>query len=201
MAGGTDPWASAMAEVEDAQRRDAGLWAKCFAEADGDDSRAKAAYIKVRAAQLTPAPTTGYCPNCNFQVLFEADACPGCKAVFGRGSSWAPTRKPQGVAPTSEVVSRYDVPVQTSIGEGPTSSKKGGIWRWIVGVPVALFAAVMILGLMNSNPDKTRDRRAYEYCLDSLASADRSRNGTGNFVAGTCEKMRSDFVAKYGRNP
>ena len=200
MAGGADPWASAMAEVEDAQQRDAGLWAKCFAEADGEESRAKAAYIKTRVGQLSPRPTTGYCPNCNYELSLKAEACPNCKAIFDLGSSWAPIEKPQADVHPRKVTHWHETPVAAPT-EGPTSPKKGGLWRWIIGVPVALFAAVMVLGSINADPDKLRDRRAYEFCLDSLASADRSRNGTGNFVAGACEKMRSDFVAKYGRNP
>ncbi|MCO5110030.1 MAG: hypothetical protein M9929_04185 [Burkholderiaceae bacterium] len=78
---------------------------------------------------------------------------------------------------------------------------KAKIWRWVFGVPVALFALVMAIGAMNSNPEKNQARRAYEMCQDSLASADRARNGTASFVAGTCEKMRQDFVNKYGVNP
>ena len=32
-----------------------GLWAKCFAEADGDDAKARAAYIRLRVARLMAA--------------------------------------------------------------------------------------------------------------------------------------------------
>lgn len=78
---------------------------------------------------------------------------------------------------------------------------KSSAWKWLVGVPVGLFLLVMVIGLINSNPEKTQARRAYEACQDSLASADRARSGTSTFIAGTCEKMRSDFREKYGVNP
>lgn len=78
---------------------------------------------------------------------------------------------------------------------------KAKVWRWVLGVPVALFTAFMILGLLNSNPEKTQARRAYETCLDTLGSSDRARNGTSSFIAGACEKMRADFIQKYGVNP
>jgi hypothetical protein len=43
-----------MNEVETGQRRP-GVWAKAFAECDGDDTRAMVAYLKARVQQLTDA--------------------------------------------------------------------------------------------------------------------------------------------------
>ena len=47
-----DHWATALAELEDGVRRQ-GVWAKAFADSDGDDVRAKVAYLKARMQQLT----------------------------------------------------------------------------------------------------------------------------------------------------
>jgi hypothetical protein len=46
-----DHWATAMVELETVQRRP-GLWAKAFAESDGDETKAKVAYLKSRVQQL-----------------------------------------------------------------------------------------------------------------------------------------------------
>jgi hypothetical protein len=46
-----DFYLKAMAELDHGQQ-DKGLWARCFAEADGDDSKAKAAYIRRRVEIL-----------------------------------------------------------------------------------------------------------------------------------------------------
>ncbi len=43
-----DAWADALAEVESPERRDPGLWARSFAEQNGDDLKAKAAYVRYR---------------------------------------------------------------------------------------------------------------------------------------------------------
>lgn len=43
-------WADALSEAESPERRQAGLWARCYAEADGVESRAKAAYVKALLA-------------------------------------------------------------------------------------------------------------------------------------------------------
>lgn len=44
-------WASALAEFDSKSRR-AGLWAKAFAEANGDESLAKASYLRARVVEL-----------------------------------------------------------------------------------------------------------------------------------------------------
>ena len=49
-----DFWATAMTEVETGQRRP-GVWAKAFAECDGDETKAKVGYLKSRVQQLTEA--------------------------------------------------------------------------------------------------------------------------------------------------
>lgn len=49
-----DHWATAMAEVESGQRRP-GVWGKAFAESDGDETKAKVAYLKALVQQLTDA--------------------------------------------------------------------------------------------------------------------------------------------------
>lgn len=84
---------------------------------------------------------------------------------------------------------------------GARVAPQSSAWKWVIGVPVACFAAFMLLGVLNSNPEKSHDRLVYETCMDSVAAADRARDGTARFVASTCEKMRSDFVNKYGSTP
>lgn len=84
---------------------------------------------------------------------------------------------------------------------GARLAPKSGVMKWVIGVPLAAFAAFMLLGMLKSNPEKSRDREVYGTCMDSLASADRARDGTSGFIASTCEKMRGDFVKKYGATP
>ena len=54
MQGSEDNWAAAMKEAESPADRDPALWAKCFAENDGDEQRAKAAYMRAKVAGSTP---------------------------------------------------------------------------------------------------------------------------------------------------
>lgn len=79
---------------------------------------------------------------------------------------------------------------------------KAKVWRWVFGVPVALVVLFLAFGAsLPANPEKTQDRRAYELCMSDLASADRARNGTSSFVAGTCEMMRNKYIQKYNSTP
>ncbi len=88
-----------------------------------------------------------------------------------------------------------------ALAAATVSKKSGGIWRWVVGVPLGLFVFVMVLGTTNSDPEKTTARNAYKMCLGNLEANDRARAGNGNFIAGACEMMRNDFIKKYGTTP
>ncbi|OGA98143.1 MAG: hypothetical protein A3E79_11855 [Burkholderiales bacterium RIFCSPHIGHO2_12_FULL_61_11] len=60
---------------------------------------------------------------------------------------------------------------------------------------------MMIIGGLNSNPEKNNDRHAYETCMDSLKNDDRARAGNGAFIAGACERMRNNYIQKYSTTP
>lgn len=92
-------WAEALQESEDPTKRDANLWAQCFAEADGDESKAKAAYVKTKVAgspkEQEPAlhPRRGYCPSCSAEIDMESTYCTGCHSKLE--GSFRPTRNRQ----------------------------------------------------------------------------------------------------------
>lgn len=48
----SDDWASALDEYE-SDKRDKGLWAKLYAENNGDEAKTKAGYLSIRAARLS----------------------------------------------------------------------------------------------------------------------------------------------------
>lgn len=105
-----DAWAEALEEAESPDIRDKGLWARCFTEADGDEPRARAAYVraKVSAAALAPPATPSdvgaepedfFCPNCGTPCKKSAESCRACYAVFGP-DGWRPLpEKPVVVTP------------------------------------------------------------------------------------------------------
>lgn len=105
-------WAEALQECEDPSKRDANLWAQCFAESDGDESKAKAAYVKTKVGGLSKEqepvrhPRRGYCPSCSAEIDIESTYCTGCHSKLE--GSFRPTRNRQGLwaegksAPTNQ---------------------------------------------------------------------------------------------------
>lgn len=98
-----DAWADALREAEAPELRDPGLWARCFAEAEGDEQRARAAYVKAKVSASQPAGQApiskshmgvpipeserltsdiGYCPNCAKSIRMDARSCFYCDTVF-----------------------------------------------------------------------------------------------------------------------
>lgn len=106
-------WAEALAEFEGESRRP-GLWAQAIAESSGNESGAKARYLRARYDQLyqerkksaqarereaylatlseaerayavTPK---GTCPSCDHIIPMASSECPNCRALFGSDSAW-----------------------------------------------------------------------------------------------------------------
>lgn len=103
-------WADALKESEDPASRDGNLWAQCFAEADGDESKAKAAYIKakvgVKPAAPAPAaapaapisqtrPGRGYCPRCGAECDLDTRYCGSCNYNGITPTTFKPTFQQQ----------------------------------------------------------------------------------------------------------
>ena len=69
------------------------------------------------------------------------------------------------------------------------------MWKWIIGVPVGLFFAVVAFGtFINSTPAgkvRAEKRAAIDLCWQeqSRKSLDPA---SGRFVAGACEKMEAE---------
>lgn len=104
-------WAEALQECENPSRRDANLWAQCFAEAGGDESMAKAAYVKAKvletqkAQKKAPDPRSGYCPTCSTECDMEATYCFSCHSNLTgalRPIRDKPSRPAGGASPTPE---------------------------------------------------------------------------------------------------
>lgn len=102
-------WEQVMEEVGGPERR-AGLWAKCFAQSNGDEARAKAAYMTARVDEIKAdrereqakakadaiqeegqrwASTSGTCPSCGKVIPLQSTECKYCRALFGPDSAWS----------------------------------------------------------------------------------------------------------------
>lgn len=188
----TTNMATLLEEASNPDQRNADLWAQCFVEADGDESKAKALYVKRKlpAPAAPPPPTHGWCPNCSNKCKLDASECPMCSAKFG---------------PHGWKVSPYK-PISKPITESATqvTAKKGGIWKWLIGVPVGGFAVLMIVGSCAGNTPDGKERAASRQSIDYCWSQQSKKSldlSAARFAASTCERMESDYRAKWGRNP
>lgn len=74
--------ADTLQEAADPDRRDTNLWAKCFVEADGDEKKAQAMYVKAKLPKPPPAPEPpkqAWCPNCAAKCKSTDTFCDNCK--------------------------------------------------------------------------------------------------------------------------
>jgi hypothetical protein len=121
-----------------------------------------------------------FCKECDGKVSDTAATCPHCGA-------------PVAAPAANYVSSAPEMP--------PPVKEKSTWWMWVIGVPIGLFILMMIIGSLNSNPEKSRARDVYSLCMSDLESAKRGMSSTQSFIAGTCESLRNDFIKKYNASP
>lgn len=120
------------------------------------------------------------CSECRKEISNKAATCPQCGA---------PVESAEPVVKRTEEESKQE---------------KSSVWKWLLGVPVGAFVLMMVIGSCAGNtPDgkaKQASRDAISFCWSEQARKSLDP-GAARFAAGTCEKMESDYRAKWGRNP
>lgn len=89
--------ADLLQEAADPNRRDANIWAQCFVEADGDDGKAQALYVKRKLPQPAP-PEHGFCPNCGARCKMTDTFCDSCR-MHMTGDHKPVAQKPKAYEP------------------------------------------------------------------------------------------------------
>lgn len=88
-----------------------------------------------------------------------------------------------------------------SCGAKPKRPARTKWWLW---GPLGLVVAFLAFGaIVGSSPDamaKSEDRERIDYCWGETKDPTFDA-GLSRFVAGACQKMESDFVAKWGHKP
>lgn len=197
-----DIWAKALVEAENSDLRDPGLWARCYAEADGDVNKAQAAYVKAKVGQSgvpvespmpPPQKERGWCPVCHEAVDLGALYCTACKSNFAARGMYPLKYKPSSPAPSS-YAHRAEEP----------EPKKSNFWKWLVGVPVGAFILLMAIGSCAGNSpegqERSHSRSAIDLCWSEQAKKSNTP-GDARFIAGACEKMENDYRSRWGTSP
>ena len=86
-----------------------------------------------------------------------------------------------------------------------TADKKPKLVLWIIGLPVAFFAVLMLGSqiMFYFSPDKESqwvERESIRLCWKEREKGPRS-DTPAQFAQGQCEKMEFDFKRKWGENP
>lgn len=85
------------------------------------------------------------------------------------------------------------------------ATPKPKLVRWIIGLPVALFAILMLISqlLFSVSPDKETqwvERETIRLCWKEREKG--PKEGTpAQFTQGQCEQLEFDFKTRWGMNP
>lgn len=77
--------------------------------------------------------------------------------------------------------------------------------RWIIGLPVALFAVLMLGSQLffNASPDREAqwvERETIRLCWKERASGPK-KDTPAQFTEAQCEKLEFDYKTRWGSNP
>lgn len=82
--------------------------------------------------------------------------------------------------------------------------KKGGMLKWVIGIPIGIFLLILIIGsIVGNSPEaqeRNRERDKISACWD-LQKKKSLDPSTARFAARLCERMEEEFRRKHGRNP
>ncbi len=113
------------------------------------------------------------CPECTKEFSSLAASCPNCGAP--------------------------NEPVLSSASRGMGRGTK--ILLAIVGIPVVIIAILLVIGANISPEEQERQSAATAIDLcDKQANDELSPVNVRRFARATCERMRSDYRSKYGRD-
>ena len=113
------------------------------------------------------------CPECTKEFSSLAPSCPNCAA-----------------------------PNQAALPNASRGMGRGAkILLWIVGVPVVVIVALLVIGANISPEEQERQSaaRAIDLC-DKQVNDELSPVNVRRFAREACERMRSDYRSKYGRD-
>ncbi|MCV2349299.1 zinc ribbon domain-containing protein [Paucibacter sp. Y2R2-4] len=84
---------------------------------------------------------------------------------------------------------------------GARTKPKSKVWMWVLGAPLALFVFFAIVGSNSPDADAKRQARAViDVCMSDMKDPLKPAQ-TREAARWMCERLRDDFVRKYGVQP
>ncbi|OBY84963.1 MULTISPECIES: hypothetical protein [Delftia] len=108
---------------------------------------------------------------------------------------------------TPEPHSSEPSPAASANGSGPTKPPKppkSRIVPWLIGLPVAFFAVLMLAGQLLSTPEgeaRWVERETIKICRKETARPEAERKTQQFESVQDCDRLEFDFKQRYGENP
>jgi len=108
---------------------------------------------------------------------------------------------------TPEPHSSEPAPAASANGSDPAKPPKppkSRIVPWLIGLPVAFFAVLMLAGQLLSTPEgeaRWVERETIKICRKETARPEAERKTQQFESAQDCDRLEFDFKQRYGENP
>lgn len=102
---------------------------------------------------------------------------------------------------TPEPHSSEPAPAASANGSQPPKSR---IVPWLIGLPVAFFAVLMLAGQLLSTPEgeaRWVERETIKICRKETARPEAERKTQQFESVQDCDRLEFDFKQRYGENP
>lgn len=86
----------------------------------------------------------------------------------------------------------------------PPTPAKSRLVPWLIGLPVIIFAALMLVGKFMDDPQSQQrwiDAESIKICWKQIAKPEAERKTQEFKSQADCDRLEFDFKSKYGENP
>ena len=93
---------------------------------------------------------------------------------------------------------------QDSSNAGGEARPKNRLVPWVIGLPVAIFAVLMLVGKFMDDPQSKQrwvDAETVKLCWKQIAKPEAERKTQEFKSQADCERLEFDFKTRYGDNP
>ena len=93
---------------------------------------------------------------------------------------------------------------QDSSNAGGEARPKNRLVPWVIGLPVAIFAVLMLVGKFMDDPQSKQrwvDAETVKLCWKQIAKPEAERKTQDFKSQADCERLEFDFKTRYGDNP
>src|SRR5260370_203513 len=114
------------------------------------------------------------------------------------------TPHPHSNQPTPPASANGSDPANPQTPPNPSKPTKSRIGPWLLGLPVAFFAVLMLAGQLLSTPEgeaRWVEREPIKTCRKETARPEAERKTQQFESVQDCDRLEFDFKQRYGENP